>query len=94
VCDGRAAASIFSGRHDFTQFANLMPTEQFRNPVKDIERCEVVDMLDGFRIEVRRGINAKSFRCQTRALRCLCMYAPALSARALWVSCAFVRHAQ
>lgn len=42
------------GRHDFTQFANLMPTEEFRNPVRDVERCEVVETPNGFRIEVRR----------------------------------------
>lgn len=70
---------IFSGRHDFTQFANLMPTEEFRNPVKDIQRCEVVDMLDGFRIEVRRGIAANRLEakparfaaCGCRFLHCL-----------------------
>jgi tRNA U38,U39,U40 pseudouridine synthase TruA len=46
------AAALFQGTHDFTQFANLSPANEYRHPVKRLSRCEVVDLPDGFRVEV------------------------------------------
>ena len=46
------AAALFQGTHDFTQFANLSPANEYRHPVKRLSRCQVVDLPDGFRIEV------------------------------------------
>lgn len=46
------AAALFQGTHDFTQFANLSPATEYRHPVKRLSRCEVVDLPDGFSIEV------------------------------------------
>jgi tRNA U38,U39,U40 pseudouridine synthase TruA len=48
----RTAAALFQGEHDFTQFANLSPANEYRHPIKRLSRCEVVDLPDGFRIEV------------------------------------------
>lgn len=48
----REAASLFVGTHDFTQFANLSPSNEYRHPVKHLTRCDVVALPDGFRIEV------------------------------------------
>lgn len=49
----RDAAALFVGTHDFTQFANLSPSNEYRHPVKTLTRCDVVDLPDGFRIEVK-----------------------------------------
>lgn len=48
----REAAALFQGEHDFRQFANLSPANEYRHPVKRLARCDIVGLPDGFRIEV------------------------------------------
>ncbi len=49
---GRAAAHLFVGQHDFTQFSNVNPDGSLRDPNKTIFRFDVVDIEDGLRFEV------------------------------------------
>jgi len=50
----REVAAAFVGTHDFTQFSNK-PWEPGANgnPVKRVVRCDVVELPDGFRVEVQ-----------------------------------------
>jgi tRNA pseudouridine38-40 synthase len=50
----RAGAALLVGRHDFTQFSNNSPERLRRNPVKTLERLDIIE--DGpaaVRLEVR-----------------------------------------
>eukprot|EP00898_Chlorokybus_atmophyticus_P005890 jgi/Chlat1/6301/Chrsp44S05887 len=51
----RAGASVFVGSHDFSTFANTNPDRNapWRNPVRHILRCDIVDIEDGIRVEVQ-----------------------------------------
>ncbi|PKA62302.1 tRNA pseudouridine38-40 synthase [Apostasia shenzhenica] len=48
----REAASYFVGRHDFTSFANASHCDGSPDPVKQIFRCDVIEMDPVFKIEV------------------------------------------
>lgn len=54
----RAAAAAMTGRHDFTQFSNISLDAAKRNPVKTINRLDVVEIDGGLRLEV--GLNRES----------------------------------
>lgn len=48
----RQVAALFRGTHDFRQFANLSPSNEWRNPVKTLTRFDVVDTPTGFDFEI------------------------------------------
>jgi tRNA U38,U39,U40 pseudouridine synthase TruA len=39
----RAGAALLLGRHDFTQFSNNSPERLRRNPVKNLERLDIIE---------------------------------------------------
>jgi tRNA U38,U39,U40 pseudouridine synthase TruA len=49
----RAGAALLVGTHDFTQFSNNSPERLRRNPVKTLERLDIVEDGDAaVRLEV------------------------------------------
>lgn len=48
----RRAAACMVGVHDFTQFSNQNDQRLKRNPVKLLQRVDVLDAEDGLRVEV------------------------------------------
>jgi hypothetical protein len=51
----RAAAALLVGTHDFTQFSNDSRERLSRNPVKTMDRLDLVEVEGGLRLEVRPG---------------------------------------
>lgn len=49
----RQGVALLRGRHNFSQFSNLPPINEVRNPNKDLTRFEVIDTPTGFCFEVR-----------------------------------------
>jgi hypothetical protein len=50
----RAGAALLVGRHDFTQFSNNSPERLWRNPVKTLERLDIIEEGPAaVRLEVR-----------------------------------------
>lgn len=48
----REAAALLVGTHDFTQFSNLVKNAPKRNPIKTLQRADIVELGDGgLRIE-------------------------------------------
>ncbi len=48
----RRAAALLPGRHNFSQFSNLSPENEWRDPIKELRRFDVVDTPTGFCFEV------------------------------------------
>lgn len=78
-----AAAALLVGRHDFSQFSNRSPEGERRNPVKTLERLQLVPDThaggEGLTLQVRRGVLL--VHCCTPARTCVrapehaCMHA-------------------
>jgi tRNA U38,U39,U40 pseudouridine synthase TruA len=75
----RRSAAAFVGTHDFTPFSNK-PREPGANgnPVKHVVRCDIIELPDGFRVEVHasgflyRQVRARRAACLVSGdLRCL-----------------------
>ena len=47
-----AAAALFVGRHNFSNFRNVSPDGARKNPVRTVTRCELVAIDQGVRLEV------------------------------------------
>lgn len=48
----RQVASLFEGTHNFRQFANLSPSNEWRDPIKTLTRFDVIDTPTGFSFEI------------------------------------------